>query len=203
VPDFDPLALDSLVDSIHDCACSALTATAEQVDGQPGCPCLSCKVPGAPRWDCRAATGDDCAAGQLTVRVTRLFPSIDFPRQDSTSSGCEPATIVAEVAVLLLRCMPLHAPNDEACPPTCDQLAEAARIQHVDMLTLFRMANCCVAAIERGSRRRTRTVIQSHRAVGGEAGTSAECVGSELVLLVDVGNPCGCTDELPTPDPSA
>jgi len=198
----DPLALDKVVDLVLECMCSALTATAEAVDGQPGCPCLACKVPGSlTTWTCdpEPLPGQDCAPGQLAVRVARLFPSTTFPGQDLGADGCAPSTIVAEIVVLLLRCMPVVSDQETDCLPTCDQLAAAARVQHIDMLTIFRAATCCVPfAPTLGGRKRRRVAISSHRAVGPEE----RCVGSELTLLVDLGNPCGCDPDLPTPDPS-
>lgn len=194
----DPLALDAAVDAVLECMCSALTATAETVDGQPGCPCTSCKVAGASfTYDCPEGSSE-CAGGQLTVRANRLFPSTNFPSQDLNADGCAPSTIVAEIVVLLLRCKPVTAEGDEVCPPTCEQEAAAARVQHIDMLTLFRAATCCVPTQGLpGARRRRRVAISGHRAVGPDE----LCVGSELTLLVDLGNPCACED-LPTPDPS-
>jgi hypothetical protein len=197
----DPLALDTVVDKILECMCSALTATAEAVEGQPGCPCLACKYPGQiTPWTCDsdANLAGECAAGQLGVRVNRLFPSTTFPSQDLGADGCAPSTIVAEISVLLLRCMPVVSDEETDCLPTCEQNAAAARVQHIDMLTLFRAATCCVPFNEPGGRKRRRVAIASHRAVGPEE----RCVGSELTLLVDLGNPCSCEPDLPTPDPS-
>lgn len=197
----DPLALDKVVDAVLECMCSALTAAAEALEGQPGCPCVSCKSPGTPTWICDGAGSAEsgCAGGQLDVSVNRIFPSTTFPSQDLGADGCAPSTIVAEISVLILRCMPLVSDQgDDDCLPTCEQLAAAARILHVDMLTVFRAATCCVTLQDLpAARRKRRVAISSHRAIG----PLERCVGSELVLLVDVGNPCGC-DELPTPDPS-
>ena len=197
---FDPLALDLAVDAVLECMCSALTATAEEVEGHPPCPCRSCKVAGSlATWTCEHPDrGEDCGQGALHVRVARLYPSTTFPGQDLGADGCAPSTIVAELVVLLLRCRPVTSDENEACGPTCDQEAAAARIQHIDMLSLFRAATCCVPSqAVPGPRTKRRVAIASHRAVGPDE----LCVGSELTLLVDIGNPCGC-GELPTPDPS-
>lgn len=200
----DPLALDKVVDLVLECMCSSLTAVAEETEGaQPGCPCDACKVPGSLiTWTgCtdQPSPAEECSSGQLAVRVARLYPSTTFPSQDLAADGCAPSTIVAEIVVLLVRCMPITSGDDEMCLPTCEQLAAAARVQHVDMLTMFRSATCCipVAGLPVGRRRR-RVAISSHRAVG----PAEACVGSELTLLVDLGNPCGCDEGLPTPDPS-
>jgi hypothetical protein len=197
----DPLALDKVVDAVLECMCSALTATAEVVEGQPGCPCLECKYPGAATpWTCEAEANaaGECAAGQLAVRVNRLYPSTTFPSQDLTADACAPSTIVAEVSVLLLRCMPVVSDQETDCLPTCAQNAAAAKILHVDMVTMIRAATCCVPFQGiTGTRRKRRVAVSSHRAVG----PLERCVGSELILLIDIGSQC-CDDDLPTPDPS-
>lgn len=191
----NPLALDEIVDHVLECMCASLTQVAEALEGQPGCPCDSCKVPGTIAiTSCDGGT-DECAGGLLRVTVTRLYPSTTFPTQANGLDACEPKTIVADLAVVLMRCMPLG--EDEDCGPTCEELAAAARIQHVDMLTIQRAVSCCVPHLP-GRRKPLRTSVLSHVTVGpiGEG-----CVGSELHLLVGLGDPCGC-DELPIPDPS-
>ena len=200
---YDLTALDRVVDAVQECMCAALTAAAESLeDPTVGCPCLSCKAPGSPTWRCDEPAGDECASGQLNVSVNRLFPSLIFPSQDIGADGCAPSFIVAEISVLLLRCMPLESDVEEDCLPTCEQLAAAARIQHIDMLTIFRAATCCVPTQGLGANaRRRRVAVASHRAVG-PLGAPA-CVGSDLTLYVDIGSRCCDELPLPTPDPSA
>lgn len=209
----DPLQLDKIVAQVHECMCSTLTAVAEQVNDespagdepvvtQPPCPCRSCVVPGQTvEWNCDAPPPDqDCGGGQLTTRVTQLFPSTTFPARDVSATGCDTSTIVAEIVVTLLRCMPLFESEDTTvCPPSCDQLTEAARVQHIDGLALTRAAMCCIPGTGPIGRKR-KVVIQAMRAVGPQAAPA--CVGWEMTLLVDIGSACCPTMPLATPDPN-
>ena len=77
-------AVQGVAEAVLGCVCAALQDAAGQVDGQPGCPCRSCLVPGTAAWDscddpCNA-TPDGGAGGQLTVNVARLFSSTEIGR---------------------------------------------------------------------------------------------------------------------------
>ncbi len=115
--------------------------TATQVEDQSGCPeCRRCDVPGTAAWDGCEDPCSGAASGQLTVNVTRIYPSTTtFPSPDQTVRdlrNCQPPPVTAvEMVVTLLRCAP--GPTEEGCPPGCDDLSEAARVLHVDALTAY------------------------------------------------------------------
>lgn len=177
-------SLAEVVQHVRLCMCSALEEASVAIDGQPGCPCRSCTIPGSDvPWECpECGSGEP---GQLTVTVNRLFVSTNFPLQNTAVDLCEPFTYVADLTVTLLRCIPVI--DDRGNSPSCDRLERAAEIQHLDMMALMRAAECCVPH-RPGRRRRTRVAVVQQRSIGSDGG----CAGSELQLFVDVGGPCGC-----------
>ncbi|PWI06532.1 hypothetical protein DIZ27_32855 [Streptomyces sp. NWU339] len=185
------LAVHEIADAILGCVCSALDETAAQIDDYPGCPCRACVVPGTPAWDGCAdpCTGD--VGGQLTVSTVRLYPSRNFPEQDTNIQGvrgCTPPPVTAvEYLVTLLRCAPL--PNANGCPPTCDEQAEAARIVHIDSTVIMNALLCCLPGTS-SSRRGRKFVLGPSRIVGPEGG----CVGVEQRVTVALPG-CGCPSE--------
>lgn len=87
-----PYSVHDLAEAVLGCVCAALDTTAEEIPGQPGCPCRVCVVPGLSAWDgCDEEEGcgqpEGGAHGQLTVSVARIFPSgQSFPTEDRTSN---------------------------------------------------------------------------------------------------------------------
>ncbi|MEZ3180813.1 hypothetical protein KYY02_19595 [Streptomyces pimonensis] len=189
------LAVHEIADAILACVCAALDETAAEIDDFPGCPCRACVVPGTPAWDscedpCTGETG-----GQLSVNVARMYPSSSFPAQDAEVQGvrgCTPAPITAvEYVVTLLRCAPL--PTERGCPPSCDELAEAARITHVDAAVIMNALLCCLPGTS-SSRRGRKFVLGQSRIVGPEGG----CVGVEQRVTVALPG-CKCPETGVTP----
>ncbi|WP_371793824.1 hypothetical protein OIE91_11140 [Streptomyces albidoflavus] len=179
-----PNAVHDAAEAVLGCVCAALDAAAEEVEGQPGCPCRACVVPGTVAWDgCEA---DPCgqpsadAPGQLTVSVARLYPSsLDlFPgeaRPVQGIRGCAPPPFTAvELVVTLLRCAPVM--DENGCPPTCEEQDAAARVLHTDAVTVYNALWCCLPGVRvAGSRRPPRFVVGGQRIIGPQGG----CVGLE------------------------
>lgn len=193
-----PTDVDDLAQHLLGCVCAALDDTASRVEGQPGCPCVTCVHPGQPAWDsCCDCTPAGRAGGQLNVWVERVYPTGDgpWPEQQTTTAGprCLPAGtgVAADLVVTLLRCAP--AVDDQGNPPGCEALQRAARITHVDLVTVLGAATCCLptAGRARGSRR---VLVRDARLVGPEGG----CVGVEVRLTVDLGAPCLCVHGEPS-----
>ncbi|WP_030236756.1 hypothetical protein [Streptomyces sp. NRRL S-350] len=192
------LAIHELTEAVLGCVCAALEATSAEVEGQPGCPdCRTCVVPGQVAWDgCEdPCTGD--TGGQLSVSVVRLYRSTleDFPTETSIVlgvRGCVPPQITAvELAVTLLRCAP--SVTEEGCPPSCDELAAAAKVLHVDEATVYNAMLCCLPDTL-GLPRARRFSVGTQKTVGPQGG----CVGLEqrvTVALVD----CACPAETEGP----
>ncbi|MDI9829684.1 hypothetical protein [Streptomyces sp. KAU_LT] len=193
-------AVQDAAEAVLGCVCAALQDAGAEVDGQPGCPCRSCVVPGIVAWDsCEDPCGQvpaDAAGGQLTVSVLRLYSSTDFPAVDrAPATGtrgkltCQvPASAAVELLITLLRCAPTVDGN--ACPPSCEELGEAARILHTDMVVVRNALECCLPSSS--DHRRGRVVfIGEGRTVGPEGG----CVGLEQRVTVALPG-CAC----PTPE---
>lgn len=178
-----PLAVHDIAAAVLECVCAALNATAVEIPEQPGCPsCRTCVVPGTPSWDtCEdPCTGE--AGGQLSVSVERIFPSSTtlFPEQDDEVRGLRgctpPPTTGVDLVVTLLRCAPV--PDERGCPPSCEELEAAARVVHVDAVTVHNALLCCLPHTA-GPRGR-RFVLRESRVVGPQGG----CVGVEQRVTV-------------------
>jgi hypothetical protein len=180
-----PYAVHDLAEAVLGCVCAALDARAEEVEGQPGCPCHACVVPGVVAWDgCGAEDcGDGGEPGQLTVSVARLYPAgQEFPREDTTVQGvrgCMAAPYTAvELVVTLLRCAPVI--DEGGCPPSCEEQTEAARVLHVDASTVLSALWCCLPTLGPNPRRPRRFVMGVQRVLGPQGG----CVGLEQRVTV-------------------
>jgi hypothetical protein len=190
-----PFAVHDLAEAVLGCVCAALQATGEQVEGQPGCPCRTCVVPGAVAWDwCDDPCGGDTggAGGQLSVNVVRLFPADLSLNEDRTLMGvarnCPPPVTGVELAVTLLRCAPTV--DEQGCPPSCEALDASARITHVDAVTVYNALYCCLPGTS-GGRRRRKFLIGQQRLIGPEGG----CVGVEQRVTVALPGCVPCPGE--------
>lgn len=179
-----PLAVHELAEDILACVCVALDQAAMDVPGQPGCPtCRSCLTPGAASWD---GCEDPCqpaaeVGGQLTVNVARIYPTTAFPVEDRDVRGLRGCTLptytAVELVITLLRCAP--GPTEDGCPPSCEDLAAAARVLHVDMVAVYNALLCCLPDTAPTPRGR-RYVIGGSKTLGPEGG----CVGLEQRVTV-------------------
>ncbi|MEU7323428.1 hypothetical protein ABZ682_23180 [Streptomyces griseoviridis] len=187
-----PLVIHETAENILACVCAELTLTAAKVDDHPGCPCRSCVVPGKPAWD---DCGGDClssgeAAGQLTVNFVGLVATSHFPTETRDvlgSKNCQPIRPAAEFLISLLRCAP--GPSNDGCPPSCEDLADAARILAVDATAVWNALLCCFPST-RDARRGQTFVLGPQRAVGPEG----DCVGIEQRITVAMPS-CRCAGE--------
>lgn len=189
-----PLSVHDLTEAVLACVCAHLEETAAQTEGQPGCPCRTCVVPGAVAFD---SCEDPCsgeAGGQLTVSLARLYPASpsDFPAEDRTVRGlrgCPGISLnAAELIVTLLRCAPIG--DDNGCPPTCEELAAAARVMHIDAVTVQTALLCCFPATA-PSRRGRRFVLGPQRTIGPQGG----CVGVEQRVTIALPGCASCPGE--------
>ncbi|MEU2743649.1 hypothetical protein ABZ656_52505 [Streptomyces sp. NPDC007095] len=183
-----PLAIDDIAQQLLACVCAVLTETAVKVDGQPGCPCVACVVPGKPAWDnCTSDCSGAQTPGQLTVNLDRLFPTSAFPAETKDvlgSRNCLPVRQAAEYVITLLRCAPTFTEN--GCPPSCEEQAEAARIVHVDATSVINAVMCCFPDTG-GGRRGQQFMMGQLRVLGPEG----QCVGVEQRVTVALPS-CGC-----------
>lgn len=190
------LAIHELTETVLGCVCSTLEATALAVEGQPGCPdCRTCVVPGKVAWDgCEdPCTGD--TGGQLSVHVVRIYQSTlddfpDLPRLVQGLRGCDDRNQVTavELHVTLLRCAP--GPSELGCPPSCEELAAAAKVLHVDMVSVHNALLCCFPEADNTRRRGRRFSLGQGKVVGPEGG----CVGLEQRITVALPS-CACPED--------
>ncbi|MEV6738731.1 hypothetical protein AB0N14_18070 [Streptomyces sp. NPDC051104] len=184
-----PLIVHDVAEQLLACVCAELTLTAAKVDGQPGCPCVACVVPGKPAWD--NCTGDCSGAqtpGQLTVNLDRIYPTSAFPTETKDvigSRNCLPVRQAADYVITLLRCAPTYTGN--GCPPSCEEQAAAARILHVDAVSVINGVMCCFPQTG-DARRGHQFLMGALRTLGPEG----QCVGIEQRLTVALPF-CGCT----------
>lgn len=188
-----PFAIHEAASDLLDCVCATLDDLATQVEDYPGCPtCRRCLVPGLPAWDDCAdpCTGD--VGGQLTVNLSRMYGSTNFPAEDNTPQnvrGCTPPLSTAvELVVTVLRCAP--GPTEDGCPPSCEDLEAAARITHIDAVGVFNAITCCLAVTGGRGRRRGRPYILGRQQTLGPQGG---CVGVEQRVTIALPG-CKCPE---------
>lgn len=186
---YDPTIVDLLAHQVLNCVCAALDRTAEQVDGQPGCPCRTGVVPGQPAL---VLCGTDCKDqpdqhGQLYVHIERTFRTRSFPAPDTGVIDCAATTFAVELVITLMRCMPSWT---SGTPPTIDKLQAAATIEHTDMLTVLQAVQCCVPDDPLRRKKRRVALIEQRR-----KGPDGLNVGFETRIVADLNSPCGCPPE--------
>ena len=150
-------------------------------------------MPGQPAWDsCEDPCNGD-VGGQLSVSVVRMYPSSAgvFPAEERQVYGVRecglPQLTAVELLVTLLPCDP--GSSYDGCPPSCEALAKAAEVLHVDMVTVYNALLCCFP--ETSPRRRGQMfVVGPQRTVGPQG----MCVGLEQRLTVALGA-CKCPEE--------
>jgi len=147
--------------------------------GQPDrfCPL----VPGDIAWDA-------CDCGLLAQTITSAFGSNNFPQPaaDSRQTRCGPNLTVAQVTLVLVRCVTTFEPNSDGTrPPTCAQLLADAVTLEYDRWTVRRAVSCYLGGL------RDATRIHDF-AVGPVAsvGPSGGCVGVQLTYQFAVGSVC-------------
>jgi len=183
-------SIHTMAEGILACVCAALDELPATVEGHPGCPCNTCLVPGQPAWDwCAADCGTTCP-GELYVGMRRLYPSRDSPRpftEVRTGHSCPPLLTAAEFTITLARCAPVA--DDNGIPPSCDDLAESARILHADAAGIANALHCCVPGLAADGRR-LRYLVGEQRVIGPQG----RCVGLEQIVTVALGG-CACPSE--------
>lgn len=185
-----PLVIHETAELLLACVCAELAVTAARVEGQPGCPCRSCVVPGTPAWD-------DCAGdcvhaetpGQLTVHFAGMVSTSNFPTETRDvigSRNCAPIQSAADFVITLLRCAPTY--DQQGCPPSCEDLAAAARVLAVDAASVWNALQCCFPSTS-DARRGQKFLLGQQRTVGPEG----QCVGIEQRVTVALPS-CRCPE---------
>ncbi|MGJ3558828.1 hypothetical protein ACR6C2_07565 [Streptomyces sp. INA 01156] len=169
--------------------CATLAETAMAVDGQPGCPCVTCVVPGTPAWDsCDGGCEGGETPGQLTVHYSGMVPTSNFPQETRDvigSKNCLPVRAAAEYVITLLRCAPSPARTGVRPPARSSRLPRGS-----SRWTRRRSGTRSRAASRRPANRRGQTfVMGQQRTIGPEGG----CVGVEQRVTVALPS-CPCPE---------
>jgi hypothetical protein len=139
-----------------------------------------CIVPGEVAWD-------DCCeeGGQLTVTVTRVYPSRTFPNDDDFIAPCGAPYMAVNLSITVMRCAPTQ--DENGVSPSCEALDEAAKTHHADMRAVWKAVQCYLYLI--------RQQPYDYEVLMGEQtpeGPLGGCVGSTMKMTVGINNDCGC-----------
>lgn len=173
----DPLAVYTIAEQIRMCAHERLAAISA------GEPARSCVIAGKIAWD-------DCECGQLVVAINHTYLSNDFPQPAAGNPGnkhCGPSIMVISYTVSILRCSPT---GQDQSPPTCDDLAEAARVAVLDADAVRWGVWCCLKSMSRVTEVPALKIHNFQMGAQPMVGAQGVCQGSELSVLVGVINSC-------------
>lgn len=123
------------------------------------------------------ARGGRCSS-QAWVRLVRVYPSNDFPIQDSVPRGGCPPLWAAELEVGVLRCVPVAATDRtgaKGAPPSPVDQTNATLGQLADMRALVLATQCCAAMSPRT------TLLGAYQPL-----TSGDCGGGTLNVTTAV-----------------
>jgi hypothetical protein len=169
--------------AFHQIAGELLTAAAAALDSSPGGrPGRACVVPGAIAWD-----DCTCEGGQLAVSVGRYYRSAAFPTEGAGPEPCAVAFLAATILVQVIRCAP--QPEGQATAPSCEALEAAAAQVSADAWLVREGVHCRLQELDDDEE------LEAYQ-LGGQpvVGPSGGCVGSELVVVVALGDVC-CPEE--------
>lgn len=137
ISDAPPFTQDATIwpglDQLATCLCEELIRS-----GLPEL-CFCGVVAGQPAFD---ITEED--RGLAWVRLINVHPSLTFPQAAVGRATCT-APLVAEVEIGVMRCFPAAKAGDI---PTEIQQWEQARLQHADMMAMYRAIMCCYAKFD-------------------------------------------------------
>lgn len=126
-----------LMDQLRDCVCTEL----EKSPG--GAPCFCALLPGetviAEHCGCETTTA---GCGMAWVRLANIYPSTQFPIQDTGTSSCT-AGLAAVLELGAYRCLPTLGAG--GAPPGALAQAQAVQTQMGDWRALLRAVKCCPA----------------------------------------------------------
>jgi hypothetical protein len=165
-----------LLQRLLTCAADALDAT------QHPAPTEQHVVVGLPvHENCCDDDGGDIG-GQLTVNLTRYYPSRTFPEEDATIVLCAPPFRAADIDVEIIRCAPFDREvNGLTCDPTI-----AGRVDS-DASAVWSGVVCCLVELH-STDPYLEWVVRQQIVVGPEGG----CVGTRLSISVGFPGECGC-----------
>ncbi len=161
------LVADSLLSSVE----AQLSGT---IGGRPA-KLRACFVPGSLAWD-------DCECGSLTVELSSVGFSRQFPTVQSTMTDmCAVPYVVGTYNVTMLRCVP--GPDKAGSSPSCAALGTSAVILTEDIGAMFTGVSSALASLIEDN-----TIIES--AIGPilSQGPAGGCVGISQTVYAGFRN---------------
>lgn len=168
------VVINGLVQKLLECFCAALA-----VNPNPPKYCAVRAGEEIPQ-DLGSRVGDECCEGLGYVKVAGIFPSTDFPEQDTTSYECIRAWAV-EFELGVFRCAP-----GQVGTLVPDAAWLATSVQLMDDAQAMRKAVCClIAQLPPG----TGQLPGAWAPLGPQGG----CIGGTMAFTVQVAlNSCVC-----------
>lgn len=137
-----------------------------------------------------AGTAEDlCCEGLAWVRVLRIYPSVNFPNQDTRPNDCQDSSYAIELELGAVRCLPF---GTNAAGPSCDQWT-AVFIQVDEDAASMRRAVCCMRdLISAGDQVFVEQVVMGEwTPIDGQGG----CIGGSMPVTLHVS----CNECVETP----
>lgn len=126
---------------------------------------------------------DQCCDGLAYVRVSRVYPSLEFPSQVEIWTPCADMALAAELEMGVFRCEPQQGATEL---PSCDEWTATATQVANDWEAMVRAA-CCLDGQLQVSSPGTPVLI----GVWQPANSGGGCTGGILPITVGVMN-CSC-----------
>lgn len=194
----DPLAFYNVASIALECVCQQMNAIRERQEAEsspaayPGCPCHAFVALAAPPHDYCCTECEGGGDGQLTVHVSNIFESENFPTPAPKIHPCKSTLWVATITVTIVRCSKVFE-SERGDPPTDEEAEAEAAVGLMDRWAALQALTCCLPTVGMpvGSRRRRKVQIASSLPISDDGG----CAGSITTALVDAGFICGCEED--------
>lgn len=168
----DPVYFD-VADTLLQCAADALSSTTTR-----GAPERQAVVIGVPAHD-------NCCDGQLTASLMRIFPSTNFPDEDTFSMICGPPFMVLHIDIEIVRCAPTLDNLGHA--PTLEEITESSQLVAIDARAVWAGVACCLKQ-NVDNPPYWNAAARPQEFITPDGG----CVGSRLTVYVGLTSGCGC-----------
>lgn len=166
-----------LAEQLLECLCEAL-------DANPNPPANCCLRVGDVVYADFNQYQDQCCEGLAYVRISRIYPSFEFPAQTEVWTPCSNIALAAELEMGVFRCEPQQ--TDPAALPSCEEwTGTTTQVAH-DWEAMVRAA-CCLEQQLMVSSPGTPLLMGVWQPLNSGGG----CTGGQLPVMVGVMN-CAC-----------
>lgn len=162
-----------MAQQLLECLCDALATNPE--------PPLDCCIrSGDQAYADMSQLANQCCTGMAWVRISRIFPTTEFPTQTEVWTPCAHVQFAAELEMGVWRCEPQQ---DGQHLPTCTEWTDSAQLVANDWEAMVRAA-CCFEDLQLPGTPVLMGVWQPLNSGGG-------CTGGSLPIMVATMN-CAC-----------